>query len=165
MMKRLSISLISLLAAMSSVHAEAVLNAQGDGVMVNQGAGFSSVSGETALKTGDLISIRKQAKGAAQLVYEDRCVVKIKPGDVMRVAKSSPCSFQAQANGAQPDNTQPADQLPAETLGGVSPGVVIVGGALVAGAVAGIVVATNSKSSNNNQFLPILPPPCASAGC
>jgi len=165
-MKRTFISFLSTFVAMTSVHAEILLNVQGDGVLIHTGRGFVSADTTTEMHPGDTIMIRRNASGAAQLVYEDRCVVSIRPGDMRRVGKSSPCSFMARQG--EPSDPRALDErLMAETkevLGSGNIAMGAVGAGVIAGSLgAGIYAAT--RPANSGPVLPLVQTPCASAGC
>jgi hypothetical protein len=59
-------------------------------VVINRGDGFQRVVGTTKARAGDLIVAH--ATGRAILTYEDGCLVKIRPGPVVRVGAKSPCT-------------------------------------------------------------------------
>lgn len=165
-MKRILISFLWTFMAMTGVHAEILLNVQGGGVLIHTGRGFVSADTTTEMHAGDTIMIRRNASGAAQLVYEDRCVVSIGPGEMRRVGKSSPCSFMAR-QGEPSDSRALDERLMAETkevLGSGNIAMGAVGAGVVAGSLgAGIYAAT--RPANSVPLLPLVQTPCASAGC
>jgi len=58
-------------------------------VAVNRGDGFRLVEGTVQTGAGDLI--KAGPSGSANLIYADGCVVKVKPGSLLRVSAKSPC--------------------------------------------------------------------------
>jgi hypothetical protein len=58
-------------------------------VSINHGDGFQRVAGTVEARVGDLVMAGKG--GSAKLVYSDGCVIKVKPGTVVRVGRKSPC--------------------------------------------------------------------------
>ena len=84
-MKLEKIVVIAALLASGVARAASLENAEGD-VRVNQGPGFAAVQGSTQLAPGDKIKLGR--KGAARLVYDDKCTVKLPAGSLSTVARS-----------------------------------------------------------------------------
>jgi hypothetical protein len=141
------------LLASGVARAASLENAEGD-VRVNQGPGFVAAKGSAELAPGDKIKVGR--KGAARLVYDDQCTVKLPAGSLTTVARHSPCSFKAIA-GDKGD----AYYVPE----GGDPWGLGVGALGLGGLAAGLLIATNSSngsqtfSSNGSQTLvPIISP-------
>ena len=165
-MRRLFIPVFAISRATSVGHAEILLNIEGEGVRVHAGQGFQITHTATIVRPGDMIMIRRDASGKAELVYEDRCAISIRPGDIRRVAKSSPCSFMAREaaplDRAAPEETQTAAITENPAAGNLAMGAI--GAGVVAGSLAtGVYAAT--RPVNVAPPLPLFPTPCASAGC
>lgn len=125
------------LVACSAANAAMIENISG-GVKVNRGEGFSPLSGSTDLAPGDRVMVGKG--GSASLVYADGCRVSLMTG-VTTVPAKSPCSFRAQAGGAD------------DLLGGINP-MYAIGGLLVVGGIAGG-LAASSGGGCTNKLVPI----------
>ena len=102
-------------------------------VSINHGQGYQRVSLPTQVKAGD--SIMADPGGGAELAYDDRCRVKVRPGAVVSVKREPPCWASARMNlgrGSLKDTLPPPPALveePAEfSLGPVIAAGVIVGG-------------------------------------
>ncbi|MGD9542323.1 hypothetical protein [Methylocystis sp.] len=85
--------MLAALLASGSVQAASLEGVRGD-VWIGRDKGFSLVNGSTELSPGD--KIKAGRKGAARLVYSDGCSVNVGANSLTRVAKHSPCSFNAQ---------------------------------------------------------------------
>ncbi len=68
------------------VNAALLTNVQGT-VTVNRGAGFAPASGGSIIAPGDRVRV---AEGSAEIVYDNGCVVKLGPGQVVAVLYTPP---------------------------------------------------------------------------
>ena len=159
-MKLEKIVVMAALLASGVARAASLENAEGD-VRVNQGPGFAAVQGSAELAPGDKIKLGR--KGAARLVYDDQCTVKLPAGSLSTVARHSPCSFKAIA-GDKGDTyyvPQGGPLCPPGTLdpacGAGDPWWLGAGALGLGGLAAGALVATNSNNGSSPVF-PIIPP-------
>lgn len=139
-MKLNKVFTVAALLASSVANAASVEGVQGD-VRVSQGKGFAAIQDSAELLPGDKIRVGR--KGAAQLVYPDKCSVPLSPDSLTTVAKHSPCSFVA--------------QVPDGGSGDYAPWLI---GAGFAGIAAGTAVAASHQSSGGQfplLFLPLSP--------
>lgn len=65
-----------------------VQSIQGE-ISINRGDGFRAVTAPIQTRAGDLV--RASRDSHAKVVYEDGCVVEVRPGRVVRVSAISPC--------------------------------------------------------------------------
>ena len=65
-----------------------VQSIQGE-ISINRGDGFRAVTAPIQTRAGDLV--RAQRSSYAKVVYDDGCVVEVKPSRVVRVSAISPC--------------------------------------------------------------------------
>jgi hypothetical protein len=147
-MKRDKIFVVAALLASGVARAASLENAEGD-VRVNQGPGFAAVQSSAELAAGDKIKVGR--KGAARLVYDDKCAVKLPAGSLTTVARHSPCSFIAQ----DLPYTKGEPYVPLAEAG--DPWWLGAGAAaLFGGGVAGALASTSSNGSSP-PFFPIIP--------
>jgi hypothetical protein len=150
-MKLEKIVVVAALLASGVARAASLENTEGD-VRVNQGPGFAAVQGSTQLAPGDKIKLGR--KGAARLVYDDKCVVKLSAGSLSAVAPHSPCSFKAIA-GDLP-YTKGAPYVPLAEEG--DPWWLGAGALGLGGIAAGALIASNSNNGSTPFFPPIVSP-------
>jgi hypothetical protein len=122
-------------------------NAEGD-VRVNPGPGFAAVQGSAELAPGDKIKVGR--KGAARLVYDDKCAEKLPAGSLTTVARHSPCSFIA----ADLPYTKGAPYVPLAEEG--DPWWLGAGALGLGGIAAGALIASNSSNSSPPFFPPFV---------
>lgn len=137
-MKVDKIFILAAMVASGSAQAASLVDAKGQ-VWVGREKGFDLVQGAAELSPGDKVKVG--SKSVARVVYPDGCSVTVKANSLATVAKHSPCSFSAQAGGADGD-------LGGNMLIGAG-GAAVVGGALAG---AGILASGNNS---NAQFIPI----------
>ena len=95
-------------------------------VSINRGDGYQPLVERTSASPGDLVMA--SPNGSGKITYSDGCVVEVKPGAVVPVNESSPC-------------TTP-------TRSGFKPGYLIVG-VLVVGGVAGVIALAGGGDDND----------------
>lgn len=96
-MKLLRCALVALgTVAASSAMAGAQLTKIDGRVLVNKGTGYSQAAPASSLKVGDRIMVNPGSK--ATLRFADGCTIPVKPGSVVTIGTTSPCSFKAQNN-------------------------------------------------------------------
>jgi hypothetical protein len=96
-------------------------------VLVNNGSGYKGTSTGAFVQTGD--RVLAETGGAAVIVYDNGCKVRLRPGTIVTVKENPAC------HGA------------AEIEAGDDIGFVIAGGAIVGGVVTGIVLLSENKHS------------------
>ena len=117
--------------------------------LVNRGTGFSAVAGKTTpLKPGDRIMVRDGA--AARITYPDGCNVPVR--GISTVDPLSPCNFMA---ADLPSRKAPPEYVP-PTVEEPFPYLPVGLGLLAAG---GIACAALCFNHNNNNNIPVFPPP------
>lgn len=110
----------------------ATVNPIAGSVLVNRGKGFNAVTGITTANPGDVVMARNN--GAAEIVFEDGCVVKVESGNLVRIAEGpSPCAAAGSAAAASGAGN-----------GGLSTATIVAGAAVVGGAVIGAVALSGS---------------------
>ncbi len=72
-----------------SALAATVKPVQGE-VLVNRGNGYEYVRGTSQASVGDIVMARPG--GSAQVVYNDKCSVTVRPGQVVTIASEPPCN-------------------------------------------------------------------------
>lgn len=142
------------LVAFGAAYAAPTVETLGGTVRVNQGKGFATLQGASAVKAGD--TIMADPKGKGRLVYSDGCTVNVKPGALVTVAEVSPCSL----------NAQTSDDRDRKDGGGFaltdpSTGLLIAGGAAAAGIGAAVALGSNGGSGTPG-IIPFIPPKPAS---
>ena len=149
-MKLDKILVMAALLASGVARAASLENAEGD-VRVNQGPGFAAVQGSAELAPGDKIKLGR--KGAARLVYDDQCTVKLPAGSLSTVARHSPCSFKAIAGdkGCLLRSARRALRSVGGSAG--DPWWLGVGALGLGGLAAGVLVATNSNNGSPRSSL------------
>jgi hypothetical protein len=114
---------IAVIAGLITSNAEAALltNIQGF-VTLNHGDGFQPAMPQAVILPGDRV---RTGQGSADLVYDNGCVVKIGPGQMVAVLNTAPvCSDGGSKDGGT----------------GISTGTLLVGGLLVGGGIAAGVI-------------------------
>ena len=86
-------------------------------ISINHGQGYKPVRGKSDAFPGD--SVMASPNGSGKIVYEDGCVVEVKPGAVVTVEPTSPCQAGASNSGSRRGY--------------------IIGGVVVAGVVGGVI--------------------------
>ncbi|MGC1864132.1 MAG: hypothetical protein WA733_24200 [Methylocystis sp.] len=147
-MKLDKILIMAALLASGVARAASLENAEGD-VRVNQGPGFVAAKGSAQLAPGDKIKVGR--KGAARLVYDDKCAEKLPAGSLTTVARHSPCSFIA----ADLPYTKGEPYVPLAEPG--DPWGLGVGALGLGGLAAGLLIATNSSNGSQTVILPVSP--------
>ncbi|MBG0799966.1 hypothetical protein IYW40_00250 [Methylocystis sp. H4A] len=137
-MKVGKIFILAAMVASGSAQAASLVDAKGQ-VWVGREKGFDLVQGAAELSPGDKVKVG--SKSVARVVYPDGCSVTVKANSLATVAKHSPCSFSAQAGGAD-------GELGGNMMLGLG------GTALVGGALAGAGILAGGNNSNA-QFVPI----------
>lgn len=130
--------MLAALLASGSAQAASLEDVRGD-VWIGRENGFSLVNGATELAPGDKIKVGR--KGVARLVYSDGCSVNVGANSLTRVAKHSPCSFNAQVidpSGSSLSNNQ---------WGAIGLGIAAAGGGLFAGLA--------SRGGGGTQLVPV----------
>ena len=69
-------------------------------VSINHGKGYQPVRGKSDAFPGD--TVMASPNGSGKIVYDDGCVVEVKPGAVVAVEQTSPCKAGA-SNSSVPD--------------------------------------------------------------
>ena len=90
MRKLVSLFVIGVSIASPAVASAATVESIVGPVSLNSGNGFRPVGQPTQTKTGDLVQAGQS--GSAKIVYDDGCSVLVKPGRVVRVGATSPCT-------------------------------------------------------------------------
>lgn len=80
---------VALVSMMPSVFAAKIVPIKGN-ILVTSGAGYQRVDGAMELKPGDAAIAAPDAQ--ASLIYDDGCVVDVKPGMVAWIEPTSPCA-------------------------------------------------------------------------
>ena len=91
-MRRMPALLIAATLAPASAMA-ATLEIVTGAVLVNRGNGYMTIHGPAALSRGH--SVIAKSGGSAQLVYDNGCIVEVKPGAVVVVHDDAPCAASA----------------------------------------------------------------------
>ena len=81
------------LSALGMANAAPTVESLSGTVRVNQGSGYSTVRGSSTVKAGD--SVMADLRGSGKITYDDGCVVEVKPGAVVTIGDTSPCTRQA----------------------------------------------------------------------
>lgn len=102
-------------------------------VRVNQGRGYAPLHGAGPVQAGD--SVMADLRGTGRIVYDDGCVVDVRPGSVVTVSDTSPCA-------------RPATAFEPST------GLVVAGGAAALGGVAAALAASGG-GGGGSTFIPI----------
>lgn len=93
-LKRLAVGVITLVSAVTSARADALLTPVDGGVLVSSGQGFVRTTKAATLKVGDRAMVAQGNRG--KITFPDGCAVDLRPGAVQIVGPVSPC---AQAQG------------------------------------------------------------------
>ena len=123
---RLFVSGLALVAFLTSPVMAATVQVGTADLSINPGTGFHRIAGTTQAKPGD--KVMASPEGSGQIIYEDGCIVQVKPGSVVAIVDKSPCAYQQQAFklGAGQTDGVPLDHY-------YIIGAVVVGGAIAAG--------------------------------
>jgi hypothetical protein len=105
---------------------------------VNRGDGYKALTGKTTVHAGHLVMAAPN--GSAKVVYDDGCVVEVKPGAVVAVYETSPCQAQT---GAIDTTAQAATANPRRGY--------IIAGVVVAGIAGGIVALTAGGDDDDDN--------------
>ncbi len=130
--------MLAALLASGSAQAASLEDVRGD-VWIGRYKGFSLVNGSTELSPGDNIKVGR--KGVARLVYSDGCSVNVGANSLTRVAKHSPCSFNAQFGDPS------GSSLSSDQWAGIGLGIATAG--------AGLAVGLSSIGSRGTQLVPV----------
>lgn len=128
------------LTGFAAAQAAPTVQSLGGTVRVNQGSGYATVNGSSPLKAGD--SVMADLRGSGRITYDDGCTVDVKPGSVVTIGDTSPCSRQA--------------VLPVDP----SAGLLIAGGVAALG--TGVGLAVGSGGGGTGSIIPFIAPKPAS---
>ncbi len=129
--KVISIAVIAGLMA-TSAQAALLTNVQG-AVTVNHGDGFQPAATGAIIIPGDRVWA---GEGSADIVYDNGCVVRVGPAQMVAVLNSSPaCNGNASSTGGGLKDGIIEDS-------GISTGTLVIGGLLIGGGIAGGILLT-----------------------
>ena len=89
LMRQMLVFLTGALLASSSATAASLENVMG-AVLVNRGDGYKTIDHSAVLTPGH--SVMAKPGGSARLVYDNGCVVEVRPGAVVAVRSEAPCA-------------------------------------------------------------------------
>ena len=115
---------VFVLFAVTSLQAATVNTVTGQ-ALINRGMGYQSINGATQGNVGD--SVLAKPDSSASIVYENGCIVEVKPGQVVTIDAQPPCEAGITQS---PTTTQ------------------IAVGLGIAGAVAGAIIIINDNSAS-----------------
>jgi hypothetical protein len=126
-------ALIAFLTAVSFITSAsaATVSAEQGQVLVNQGNGYKLLAQPTVVQPG--AQVMANPRGVARVEYQDGCLVRVEPGEVLTVEAQSPCKpsgSHVETGGSLKDGPQPAPRRSWDLL--IIPGVVGVIGACAA---------------------------------
>ena len=120
-MRKATVLALSAALLVSSQAFGATLDSVQGKVFFNPGQGYRQLVGTAKAKPGD--SAYAAPGGSARLVYDDGCIVNIRPGRVVSVNEQSPCKSGAWV----PDGTPTGGQIAAAAavVGGTTAGILL----------------------------------------
>jgi hypothetical protein len=129
----ISISLPSLAAKVESIEGS---------VWINRGKGYQRLSAPADVKAGDVITA--STRSGAEVVYDDLCRAKVRPGAEVTVAREPPCETAMQLGAGSLKDSPPVYDAPPPLVDArpdysVDPAL-LAGGLVVAGGVAAVLL-------------------------